>query len=37
MSDFCKPFRTAEIRYFDRMDSQAATAWIEEGMAVESH
>lgn len=37
MSYFCKPFTTAEIRYFDRLDSQAATDWIEEGMAVESH
>lgn len=36
MSYFCKPFTTAEIRYFDREKSQAATDWIEEGLAVAS-
>lgn len=36
MSSFCKPFTTAEIRYFDRTDSEAASNWLEEGLAVES-
>jgi hypothetical protein len=31
MSQFCKPFTTAKVRYFDRHDSDLARAWIEEG------
>ena len=31
MSAFCKPFTTAEIRYFDRAAINQAQAWLEEG------
>jgi len=30
MSVFCKPFTTAEIRYFDRRDMAKARAWLEQ-------
>lgn len=33
MATFCKPFTTAEIRYFDQSDAEAAREWIEEGFA----
>jgi ubiquinone/menaquinone biosynthesis C-methylase UbiE len=29
MSGFCRPFTSAEIRYFDRVDSPSARNWIE--------
>jgi hypothetical protein len=28
MAHFCKPFTTAEVRYFDREDAADAQAWI---------
>ena len=28
MSDFCRPFTTAKIRYFDKAESEAARHWI---------
>lgn len=28
MSVFCKPFTTAQIRYFDHSDIEAARAWL---------
>ena len=28
MSDFCRPFTTAKIRYFDRSEEDEAHAWI---------
>ena len=31
MATFCKPFTTAEIRYFDERDLDAARRWIDEG------
>jgi hypothetical protein len=31
MAVFCKPFTTAEIRYYDRGRTQEARAWLEEG------
>ena len=30
MAVFCKPFTTAEIRYFDRSEFDKARKWIEE-------
>jgi hypothetical protein len=33
MAVFCKPFTTAEIRYFDRTEADQAHAWIEAGLA----
>ncbi|MBI3828791.1 MAG: STAS/SEC14 domain-containing protein [Planctomycetes bacterium] len=33
MSVFCKPFTTAEIRYFKHYDSERAHLWISEGLA----
>lgn len=32
MSAFCKPFTTAEIRYFDRGEIEAARRWVESGL-----
>jgi hypothetical protein len=32
MSVFCKPFTTAEIRYFDLTEAEAAREWIQEGI-----
>lgn len=32
MSVFCKPFTTAEIRYFDLADAEEARKWIEAGI-----
>ncbi|GIW80108.1 MAG: alpha-L-fucosidase [Gemmatales bacterium] len=29
MAVFCKPFTTAQIRYFDRQDEQKAYEWLE--------
>jgi SpoIIAA-like len=29
MASFGKPFTTAEVRYFDKSDLQAARAWVE--------
>ena len=31
MAMFCKPFTTAEVRYFDMRDAAAARQWIEAG------
>jgi hypothetical protein len=30
MSVFCEPFTTAEIRYYDRSEIEAARAWLTE-------
>lgn len=30
MAIFCKPFTTAEVRYFDHADAAAARAWLGE-------
>jgi hypothetical protein len=32
MATFCKPFTTADIRYFDVKDIAAARQWIENGL-----
>jgi len=32
MAGFCKPFVTAEVRYFDKAEVAKARAWIEEGL-----
>jgi hypothetical protein len=32
MAAFCKPFTTAEIRYFDKADRDKAYAWIQSGL-----
>jgi hypothetical protein len=32
MATFCKPFTTAEIRYFDSKDLTAARQWIDSGL-----
>jgi len=29
MSVFCRPFTTAQIRYFDLADADEALAWLE--------
>jgi hypothetical protein len=29
MAEFCRPFTTAKIRYFDAKDAAAARTWIE--------
>lgn len=34
MATFCKPFTTAQIRYFEHEQGDAAQAWIEEGLGV---
>ncbi|HZZ78428.1 MAG TPA: STAS/SEC14 domain-containing protein [Gemmataceae bacterium] len=31
MTVFCKPFTSADIRYFDRRDASQALPWLEEG------
>ena len=31
MSWFCKPFTTAEVRYFDKADREAAWLWVGQG------
>ena len=33
MAIFCKPFTTAEVRYFDVKDRSAALQWVESGIA----
>ena len=33
MSVFCRPFTTAKIKYFDKVDLEKARAWIEEERA----
>ncbi len=33
MTHFCKPFTTAEVRYFDRGRSDEARAWIASGQS----
>lgn len=35
MATFCKPFTTAEIRYFDRAQREAAREWVLVGADVE--
>jgi hypothetical protein len=32
MAAFCKPFTTAEIKYFDHAEADSAHQWIEAGM-----
>lgn len=32
MSKFCKPFTTAEIRYFDKGQSDEALIWLKEDL-----
>jgi hypothetical protein len=32
MAAFCQPFTAAEVRYFDRGQSDQARAWIDEGV-----
>lgn len=34
MAQFCRPFTTASIRYFDHERSAEAQSWIAEGIAV---
>jgi hypothetical protein len=34
MSVFCKPFTTAEVRYFDLAQAEEASEWIEAGIEV---
>jgi hypothetical protein len=36
MAEFCKPFTTAQVRYFDRSDAEQARAWIEASARAES-
>ena len=36
MSVFCKPFTTAEIRYFEKDDLEEARGWIQEGLPAEA-
>ena len=31
MADFCRPFTTARIRYFDQADAEVARDWIMSG------
>lgn len=31
MADFCRPFTTAKIRYFDLAEVEAARRWVAEG------
>ncbi len=33
MAVFCKPFTTAQVRYFDESKVEEATAWLREGVA----
>ena len=33
MAEFCKPFTTATVRYFDEAKATEATDWIHEGIA----
>lgn len=35
MAQFSKPFTTAEVRYFDKIDAPAARAWLEEGLGAQ--
>jgi len=34
MAQFCRPFTTADIRFFEHREAEAAKRWIEEGIAV---
>jgi hypothetical protein len=34
MAQFCRPFTTAQVRYFEHGQADAARRWIEEGVAV---
>ena len=36
MAVFCKPFTTAEVRYFDESKAEEAAEWIHEGIALEA-
>jgi hypothetical protein len=36
MSFFCKPFTTAEIRYFGHHEKERAREWISEGIVAEA-
>ena len=31
MAEFCKPFTTAQVRYFDKAETEKARVWLEEG------
>ncbi|VAX41484.1 hypothetical protein MNBD_PLANCTO02-3171 [hydrothermal vent metagenome] len=33
MATFCKPFTSAEIRYFDQSESDEAGKWISDGLS----
>ncbi len=33
MATFCKPFTSAEIRYFDQSESDEASQWISDGLS----
>jgi SpoIIAA-like len=33
MANFCKPFTTAKIQYFDIADAATARTWIAEGLS----
>ena len=35
MATFCRPFTTAEVRYFDRADIDKAREWIQSDVRVE--
>jgi len=37
MATFCRPFTTAQIRYFDRRHSDDADEWIRAGLAAPVH
>jgi hypothetical protein len=32
MAEFCKPFTTAEVRYFDKTEAGMARTWLDEGL-----
>ena len=36
ITDFCKPFTAAEVRYFDQMHESEASAWIAETSGAKS-
>jgi hypothetical protein len=36
MSNFCKLFTSAEVRYFDRGDADKALPWLEEELTIPS-
>ena len=36
MASFCRPFTSAEIRYFPKGEVQAARAWLEEALVAKT-